>query len=266
MRNTVFFVFIAAVSTAFAQYSDIDSEDIIVLSPFEVTSSNGYGPEWFGGSKVSTPLIDPMSAQHAPPVPVSIFRPADAVAVQFVLSHMGSKQADRNKELYESVEALKAAIESEPGLTMEQREVRFASGNKKLFSLSRGDSPVSFASVIIFGELSGESRLVDRVKQIRDLLGRVEWAGQTKAFDGSVGAYIKNPEQYRQEILRQVFVDLDTVKQGIGNEFEVRPSGLNQRVKTRVSSEKEIELWIDYTFSIHSIREMEIEARRSERR
>jgi hypothetical protein len=237
-----------------AQDSD-GSDEVIALSPFEINSDDsGYSTSaTLAGSRMNSNLIDPNSPVAAT-VPVSINRRADAVAVQFVLSHNGDKQEVRNRELYASVELIEKEIAKTPGLRAEQREVRFAGGNRKVFSSMRGGSPVSFASLIIFAELPPGVRVADQVKKIRDLLMGVKLPGQTKAADGSVGLYVKNPNQYRGEILAKIFEDFDILKKQFGGEFEIMPSGLNQKVRSRVSGEGEVELWIDYSFTFYSIR------------
>ena len=78
--------------------------------------------------------------------------------------------------------------------------------------------------------------------------------GQSKAADGSVGLYVKNPDQYRREILQKVFDDFEVLKKAFGTDFEIMPNGLNQKVRSRVSGEGEVELWIDYSFTFNSIR------------
>lgn len=231
------------------------SEEVISLSPFEISSDEGsYATSaTLAGSRMNSSLIDP-NAPAATHIPVSITRRADAVAIQLVLSHNGDKQEVRNRELYASVDLIEKEIARTPGLRAEQREVRFAGGNRKVFSSMRGGSPVSFASIIIFADLPAGVRVADQVKKIRDLLMGLKLPGQTKATDGSVGLYMKNPNQYRREILAKVFEDFEILKKQFGGEFEIMPSGLNQKVRTRVSGEGEVELWIDYSFSFTSIR------------
>jgi hypothetical protein len=84
-----------------------------------------------------------------------------------------------------------------------------------------------------------------------------------KLLDGSVGLYIRGPSQYRPEILAKIFQDVDAVKKGLGAEFEILVSGLAGSVKMRTCSETEIELWIDYSFTIRSIREIEAQKKGS---
>lgn len=228
-----------------------------MLSPFVVDDDPGYrAADTLAGSRVSSPLVDPASANMPAGVPVSIFRRAESVAIQFVLSHAGDREEVRTRELYESVRVLQARVSALPGLKLEQREVRLTGGNRKLFSSTRGSALVSFASIVVFASFDEEHRLLDRVRQVRELIQGTQLIGATKALDGSVGLYLRRPESYRGEILQKIFADLGLVREGLGSEFEVRPSGLNGRVRTRVASETEIELWIDYSFTIHSVREL----------
>lgn len=253
----VFALAVALTATARAQ-NDAGSEEIIVLSPFCVTASDDAyrSSDALAGARVATPLIDPSSANRPPGVPITIFKRAESVAIQFVLSHAGDRQEVRNRELYESVAALQAGAAASSGLRLEQREVRFAGGNRTLFSATRGSAMVSFATVVIFADLTPEMRIVDRVKQVRDLIQSTKLVGATKAADGSVGLYLAHPESYRAEILKKIFADLAVLREGLGAEFEIQPSGLAGRVQSRVASETEIELWIDYSFAIQSVREL----------
>src|SRR5881227_434122 len=91
------------------------------------------------------------------------------------------------------------------GTRVEQREVRFTGGERKVFSVSRGGATTSFVSLLVLAELPVGTRVADRVKQIRDVLAVTKLTGQTKYSDGSVGLYIQNPDQYRREILQKDF-------------------------------------------------------------
>jgi len=235
------------------------SEDFITLSPFCVDASadSDYQvSQTLAGIRRTRLLLDPNPATPPPDVAVSIFKRTEKIAVQFVLSHDGDKQEVRNRELFASVAAIEAAVADKPGLRMEQREARFSGGNRKFYSLSKGGSLASFATVVIFADLSPEDRIVARVKQVRDLLQATPHIGATKFADGSVGIFVEHAERHRMEILRAIFADLEMVKEGLGPDFEVRPSGLNGRVQARVASETEIEFWINYSFTIHSVREL----------
>lgn len=244
--------------TASAQSSESSygEEDAVVLSPFSVTADAdaSYSTvSTMSGTRIGTPVVDGQSSNGTPNTPITLVKRADAVVIQFVLSNSEDKQTTRNQGLYAAVQQIQSSVQKTPGLRMEQREVRFAGGNRKFMSFSR-DAQQSYASIVIFADLSPDLRLADRVKQVRDLLDRIKFPASTKLADGFVGLYIKQPSSYRREILQKVFDDLEFVKKGLGAEFEVHPSGLNQRVRIRACSETEVELWIDYSFSIDSVR------------
>jgi len=237
-----------------AQSDSSGEEEAVILSPFQISGdadSSYSAVSSFAGSRVASQVAD--GALIAPPVPVTIVKKADSVVIQFVLSNAADKQETRNQELYTAVKAIQAAVQKIPTLRMEQREVRFASGNRKMVSFSR-NTQLSYANIVIFADLVPEIRLADRTKQVRDLLDRTTLPGATKLVDGSVGLYLKQPSAYRREILQKIFEDLDFVRKGIGAEFEIRPTGLNQQVRMRACSETDVELWIDYSFVIESIR------------
>lgn len=261
MHKFVFVLTMLCVSTAIRGQSDSESgEDIVTLSPFEVSSDAeaGYRAKAaISGGRISSQLVDPNSGNQPAPVAVTLYKRADAVAVQFVLSHSGDKQEVRNKELYSSVEAIEASAKTISGVRVELREVRFTGGDRKLFSVSRGGSTTSFVSILVLADLAPDTRVADRVKQVRDMLAATKLVGQTKYSDGAVGLYLKNPDQYRREILQKIFDDFEFMKQGFRGEYELQPSGLNGKVRMRAAAEAELELWIDYGLAFRSIRELE---------
>ncbi|HOD46061.1 MAG TPA: hypothetical protein PKK58_01630 [Opitutaceae bacterium] len=251
-------IFLCTSFAALAQDESAGEEALIELSPFSVASGSDAGYQSssvLAGSRIVTPIADPN--QHAPLVPITLVKKAEAVVVQFVLSNNADKQDVRNRELYATIENLQKTVIKTAGLRLEQREVRFASGNRKLSLISRSDRPASFASIVVFADLTSDAKLLDRVKQVRDLLDGVELVGQTKLLDGVVGLYLRQPSQYRRELLEKIFADLELVRKGLGAGCEVIPNGLAQRVQMRACSENEIELWIDYSFQIRSVRELE---------
>ena len=242
-----------------AQSDSTGEEEAVILSPFVVSAdadSSYSAVSTLAGTRLGSPVVDGMTSNAAPTVPVTLVKKADAVVIQFVLSNAADKQEARNQELYADVQAIQGAIAKTPGLRLEQREVRFAGGNRKMLSFTKNGSQVSYSSLVIFAEFTPELRLADRVKQVRDLLDHVKLQGETKLLDGSVGLYLKQPSSYRREILQKIFDDLDFLKKGLGAEFEVWPSGMNQQVRIRACSETEVELWIDYSFAVWSIRSL----------
>lgn len=252
--------FLAAMSPSLhAQNSPAESEEVVVLSPFEINSGDDAGytaASALSGARMATALVDPNVASRVPNVPITITKRAEALVVSFALANLGDKQERRNAELYGSVESLRGLVDKTPGLRFEHREIRFASGNRSKLSIGRSGVTSSYAAVLIFADLPPEVDVVKQVKLIRDTVQKATLQGQTKIVDGVVGLYLKNPAKYRREILDRVFEDIDALKKSLGQEFEVLPSGLNQPVRARICSETDVELWLDYSFNIRSIRDL----------
>lgn len=187
------------------------------------------------------------------------------MVIEFALSNAADKQDQRNKELTDSVDALAARIKETPGLRFENREVQLLSGNRGRSIIGKGGVVTSFANFAVFAELGDDVRLYERVKQVRALVSAAKLVGGTKVIDGPVALYLRRPNELRRELLGRIFDDLEVVKKGLGENQEVLVSGLNGPIRLRSCSEREVELWIDYSFTIRSVYELrvrELEARR----
>lgn len=254
-----FVTFVALATSLPAQDTASEGEEVVTLSPFSISTDDDAGysaASALAGARMATALIDPGVAARVPNVPVTLTKRAEALAVSFALANLGDKQDRRNAELYGSVEALRIAVGKTPGLRFEHREIRFASGNRSKLSMTRNGATTSYAAILILADLSEGVDVVQKVKLIRDTIQKATLQGQTKVVDGVVGLYLKNPAKYRREILDRIFADIEGLKKSLGPDFEILPTGLNQAVRSRIASETEVELWIDYSFSIRSIREL----------
>jgi hypothetical protein len=237
-----------------------ESEDTVSLSPF-VVEDRGYAVR---SVMQAQPRFGNDSSGNVSNVPITLIRRADAVIIEFALSNSSDKQDLRNKELTESVDALAKEIRAIPGLRFENREVQLISGNRQRSLIGKGGVVTSFANFAVFAELNAETRLYERVKQVRGLVSGARLIGATKVIDGPVALFIKRPNEMRKDLLAKIFEDYEQVKKGLGTDFEVLVSGLSGPVHLRSCSENEIELWLDYSFTIRSIRELE--ARKTEKR
>ena len=236
-------------------------EEIVCLSPFEVTASDSRGYSRYS-PPAPAPIVQPNfsggATSAAPSVPITLIRRADAVIIEFALSNSADKQDLRNKELTDSVDALAAQIKATPGLKFENREVQLMSGNRSRSLIGKGGMVTSFANFAIFAELGDDTRLYERVKQVRALVSAAKLVGGTKVIDGPVALYLKRPNDLRKELLGKIFDDLETVKKGLGENMEVLVTGLNTPIRLRSCSEREVELWIDYGFTIRSVYEIKV--------
>ena len=234
-----------------------ESEESLILSPFTVSSGEDRGYAAAKSFQQIQPRFGSDTNGGVPSVPITLIRKADAVIIEFALSNSADKQDLRNKELTESVDALAKEIKAIPGLRFENREVQLISGNRQRLIIGKGGVVTSFANFAVFAELNSETRLYERVKQVRGLVSVAKLIGGTKVLDGPVALFIKRPNEMRKDLLTKIFEDYEQVKKGLGAEFEVLVSGLAGPVRLRSCSESEVELWLDYSFTIRSIRELE---------
>jgi len=218
-------------------------EDIVELSPFSVSTERDSG---------YTPTVP-----QRPNVAITIKKPAHAVVMELALTNATDKQDVRTRELLATVETLTQATKADKGLRLEQREVQLRADSKRRFLSSKSNTASSIAYVALVGELDGTTTLFEVVNKMRNAISSAKLVGLTRTTEGPVSFLLRDADQYRQEILAKVFEDVNAIKKGIGPEFEVRLSGLDGPVQLRPCSEKEVELWIQYSFSIHSIRELE---------
>ena len=83
----------------------------------------------------------------------------------------------------------------------------------------------------------------------------------TRIFYGSVNLVLKNPDQYRSDLIDVIFEDLDSMEKRLAGKLELYPTGMTGRVQLKQFSETEVELWIPYGYETKSIRAMELEKR-----
>ncbi|MDF9832051.1 hypothetical protein M2103_000259 [Ereboglobus sp. PH5-5] len=185
--------------------------------------------------------------------PISLIKPADALVLHFSLFNNSGKQEIRNKDLSATLDAIVAVISKTPGLRIETREVRLAGADRKYISVS-SSATTSSTQLAIYADLTSEHRPYDRAKQIRALLDTVRFAGDTTLNDGPAMLFVRNPASYRRELLDAIFADIAYLQKKLGDGFEILPTGLDQPIKIRAASESEIELYISYSFTIRSLR------------
>lgn len=235
-RKLLLFTFALVFSRVAAQ-----SDDVISLSAFQVTSEQDRG-----------------YASATPPKPdvaITVRKPATAVVMEVTIVNFADKSDVRNREIYGTIKNIQKAVQATRGLRFERREIqlRGETRQKTLFSRS---SVTSYANVAVVASLAPDTDLFALVDTMRTVVSGVTPAGSTKVLDGNVGLYLEDPDQYRPELLKKIFDDIAVVKNGLGQDFEVLLSGLDGPVQVRAASEKEVELWIDYSFVIRSLVEL----------
>jgi hypothetical protein len=235
-----------ALNAQLSSISKIDfDDDVVSLSAFEVTGSGDRGYAMPAG-------------KPRPNVPVVLRKRPDAIVMELTITNADSKQEVRNRDIYATIDSLRSAVLKTPGIRLEERELQLR-GNapRRVLFYSKTGNSTSASSVLLVSDFSDTLSLFETVRAMRNTASSVTPAGSTKVTDNTVGFLLKNPDQYRREILTKIFEDLEFLKKGLGSAFEVLPRGLDGAVQVRPCSEKEVELWINYSPDIRSVLELQ---------
>ncbi len=237
--------FAVGLALIFACFARAQNDEAVELSPFSISSEydRGYVPQ----------------QPAKPDVAVTLRKPASAVVMEVSLLNAADKPEDRNREIYATIKDIEDAAKRAKDVRFERREIQLrGESRRKLTSfLSKSGSATSVATIALVSDLTTESDLFDLVRRMRGLVSSVTPAGSTKIMDGTVALMIRDPDQYRRELLAKIFDDVEFVKKGLGSGFEVLLSGLDGPIQVRPCSDKEVELWINYHFSIRSLVELQ---------
>ncbi len=269
VRSIIVTLFVILSTTSIAQ--DSESEDIFELSPFSIVAGGYSTQSSLAGTRVQTNLIDNAAAIDVvtseflrdlpysnPTTPVILIKPADALSIQFAISFYDDMEQIRKETLENYLVKIQTLVESQNGLRFEPGALEIAQGDRKKSIRKRKSEYTSHAHITIFAELAEDIAAFETVRNTRKLLEQLKIESEvTKLFDGPVNLVLKNPDQFRPELLSAIFDDLNVLKKGLGDAFEVIPSGLNGRVQARPHSNNEVELWIQYDLKIRSVREFE---------
>lgn len=194
-----------------------------------------------------------------PRVSISLIKPADELSLRFAVSFYDDLEEVREGTLLKYLDLIREKIESVKGLRFEASGLQIALGDRKKSIRRRRSEYTSHAHFSIFAEIGQDISTFDAVRELLDGLELESASEMTKLFDGPVNLVLKRPDQYRSELLKAIFADFNLLKEGLGPEFEILPVGLGGRVQVRAHSDTEVELWIEYSHSIRSVRDREFE-------
>lgn len=215
--------------------------DYVELSAFSVTSEADRGYT----------TAQPPKANVA----ITLRKKASAVVMEVTLTNASDKTDEKNRDMLATIKALQRAVAAVPALRFERREIQLRGESRRKTIFSRGGI-TSYANVAIVAPLDEQADVFVLVDRMRAVLSSVAPVGGTRLFDGAVGLMLERPEQYRRELLAAVFADMAFLKQNLGADFEILPSGLDGAIQLRAASETEVELWIDYRLAIRSTLEL----------
>ena len=180
--------------------------------------------------------------------PIYITRPADFFAIQFEVINDSRLQEERREEIHETILGiLKAAKDT--GYKIQAGQEIIDESNYQMGLLPYpGKVDTSVVRLIIKFELE-DREVKDLSKEIVGFVYEQKMYGRTYSLVTSAGLSIKEPQSYRHEILEDIAKDIEKIKGMYTGEITLAIDGLNNHVNVRQASDRNVDLYIPYSFS-----------------
>lgn len=180
---------------------------------------------------------------------VTLRRRAENVALAVTLANDSRQAEQRNRELLETLQRLVERAEASPGIRIHNGRIGLSTRDRKLVSFGSYDARTSI-DLYVLAVLPADKSALEVTNGIKEFLSGVQAVGQTRITEGSVGLSIRDPDQYRRELLSLIVEDIHFVTKKLGGSVKVSISGLDRPLAVRQRSDTEVELVIPYSYSI----------------
>lgn len=183
------------------------------------------------------------------PPAVTLRRRAENVALAVTLANDGRQAEQRNRELLETLQRLVERAEASPGIRIHNGQIGLSTRDRKLVSFGSYDARTSI-NLYVLAVLPADKSALEVTNSIKEFLTGVQAVGQTRITEGSVGLSIRDPEQYRRDLLARIVEDVHFITGKLGGSATVSISGLDRPITVRQRSDTEVELVIPYSYAI----------------
>ena len=184
---------------------------------------------------------------------VSLEKDADYVSVSVEIQSSQKDPIEQIKEIKLAKNAIINKAKETEEIEIHEGPISLSATPEKFsFAVSsgyyRGQS--STTQLNIMTKLDEKIDIYDCAIRIRHFLDSVKLPSKAELSLGKIQLTVKNPEQYRAEILKKIGEDVEFVKSSIGHNGKVTISGLEQPVLVRQVDDRKVELFINYSMTI----------------
>ena len=241
MKKLIILLYLTIASLCSAQ-----DDELFVLSPFSVDlgSSDGYrATDSLTGTRVA----------GLPPIVLT--KKADYFAIQFDLINDSRLPEDRSRELHTTVlDILKKA--KAKSLVLQYGKDVIDESNYQIQDLPYAGKPdTTYIRLLIKVVLEEDDDVSELTHSITRFLAEQKMEGRSYPLVTSSGLSIKNPQSYRYELLKLIAEDIEKVKSMFTGELTISVLGLDQRIIVRQASDRNVDLYVPYTFEFLNERE-----------
>jgi len=188
--------------------------------------------------------------QGRPSVSVVLRQDAEFVAVPVSISSERKDPSERFAEIQRALQALVDKAGSTSQVIVRQGPVSLSGRRGSSFSLgSSSYQAPSRAQLDLMMELNGRS-VFTCASQILQLVADLKPPGEARYEVGEVQLALSDPETRRPQLLQAIAADVARTRQLLGGAIKVIVSGLESPVLVRQVSDREVELFIDYSVAM----------------
>lgn len=221
MKRLLLLALLLGVSSLRAQ-----SDEVIVLSPFEVTRTESLPP-------------------------ITIRKTADFLLLQVQVVNDTRDADKRREEIYGTIKGIVAAAAKVKSLEISTREMTLTLQNYQVrLDEHSNKADTSTVELLFRLPLTPTDDVAALTAQLRAFTGQVQVVGRSEVFPAEIGISVKTPERFRYEVIGHIAEDVGKVRQLFNGSFELLVKGLDQRLQWRRVSISELEIYLPYSYDV----------------
>ena len=221
MKRILLLALLLGVSSLRAQ-----SDEVIVLSPFEVTRTENLPP-------------------------ITIRKTADFLLLQVQVVNDTRDADKRREEIYGTIKGIVASAAKVKSLEISTREMTLTLQNYQVrLDEHSNKADTSTVELLFRLPLTPTDDVAALTAQLRAFTGQVQVVGRSEVFPGEIGISVKTPERFRYEVIGHIAEDVGKVRQLFNGSFELLVKGLDQRLQWRRVSISELEIYLPYSYDV----------------
>ena len=101
--------------------------------------------------------------------------------------------------------------------------------------------------------LKGEDDVRALTQEMQTFVSKTKPVGRTQLQPGDVGLSMVDPDQYRYELLQKIAADVAKVQEIFSGDYGLNIDGLDKRIKVRRVGVTEVELYLNYEFTLAAV-------------
>lgn len=187
---------------------------------------------------------------HAPTVRLQL--PADYVAVPITIQNDSKDPIKRADEIEKAFRSITEKLKQYPDLTVKPGIVSLSPREQSALKSYSGYDGGSSAQLYVLGSLKQDASVFAVTKRIYQAVSAISLSDGTRATLGNTALGLNEPEKYRNQLLKLISKSIGETKKSLGVAGSVEVDGLENPVAVMQLNEREVVLFINYSFKIQT--------------